>query len=628
MAETFERRLSAILSADVVGYSRLMAVDEERTVRALTVCRNDIQRLVGESRGRIVDNPGDCILAEFPSATDAVRAAQAIQTALAERNSDVPVDQRMEFRIGIHLGEVIVEGEEIYGDGVNIAARLEALAAHGGVNVSRAVKDQAARNLGLNYEDLGEKSLKNIPEPVHVYAVKPASSGADGALPEKVDGARGTVARLGWRRRTVAAIAVALVAAAAWLVSSEGDPPADISPDTAASASEPSLAVLPFANMSDDPEQEYFADGITEDLITDLSKVSALLVIARNSVFAYKGKAVKIEKVAAELGVRYILEGSVRKAGGRVRITAQLLDGTNGHHLWAERYDRELTDIFTVQDEVTKRIVTALELRLSEAEHRRLTQVPTRNIEAYDYFLRGQAYLNRYAKDSIQPARELFAGALELDPEFALAYASLAMTYVGAWAIEWSTSPDVLERATELVGKALELGGDDSRVHSLASLIYGMTRHYEQGIAEAERALELNPNDSGAYIALGSIMNHLGRSDEAVEFLAKALRLDPHARPIAFFHIGIAYQALGRDEESIIAMRRCLEAAPEMASAHLHLAVSYLRTGQEEAARAEVAEVRRLQPGFSVAEFRERIPAQATDRLDRFADDLRKLGLS
>src|SRR5712691_2392645 len=425
---SMERKLTAILSADVKGYSRLMGADEVATIRTLTVYREVMGALIQQHRGRVVDAPGDNLLAEFASVVDAVQCAVRTQQELKTRNVDLPPDRRMEFRIGINLGDVIVEGERIYGDGVNIAARLEGLAEAGGLCISGTVYDQVKTKLSLDYEELGAQVVKNIAEPVRVYRVhlEPRPAAPAVRQPKRL-------MATSWRKLALAALGLVLIlggGVTVWHLTFRRPAPAGGLPSERAAAlplpEKPSIAVLPFVNMSGDPEQEYFSDGMTEDLITDLSKLSGLFVIARNSVFTYKGKAVKPEQVSRELGVRYVLEGSVRKAGDRVRITAQLVEATTGYHRWADRYDRDLKDIFAVQEEISRKIVAALAVQLTPGEQARLGRKYTENLEAYDAYLRGREYLTRYTQETNGQARQMFEKAIALDPTFALAYALLS----------------------------------------------------------------------------------------------------------------------------------------------------------------------------------------------------------
>ena len=433
--QEFKRKLTAILSADVEGYSRLMGDDEQATVRTITAYRGIMSTLIQQYRGRVVDSPGDNLLAEFASVVDAVQCAVEIQQVLKARNAELPDDRKMEFRIGINLGDVIVEGDRIYGDGVNIAARVEGLCEGGCICLSGSAFEQIENKLPLVYESLGEHTVKNISKPVNVYKANIETLPAVSPVERK---------------------ALEL-------------------PD------KPSVAVLPFANVSGDPEQEYFSDGMAEDLITDLSKISSLFVISRNSSFTYKGKNVQVQQVGEELGVRYVLEGSVRKAGNRVRITAQLVDTKTGYHLWAERYDRNLDDIFELQDEVTQKIVAALKVELTQGEQENLERTPTDNLEAYDYFLRGESFLWSTTKETTAQARQMFKRAVELDPEFALAYAHLGMTYWLDWGLLWSNDPDNLEQGFNLAQRALALDDGLSRGHIVLGISYLWKRqHYQR----------------------------------------------------------------------------------------------------------------------------------------------------
>src|SRR6266850_4414983 len=380
-----ERRLTAILAADVVGYSRLMGVDETGTLAALKTLQTDfIDGKIAEHQGRTVKLTGDGILVEFPSVVNAVACAAELQRGMRDRNASVPQDRRIEFRIGVNLGDVIVEGEDIFGDGVNVAARLESIAKPGGIMISGSVRDHVGNRLDLTFEDMGEQTLKNIERPVRVYSV---------ALSDPV-----------------------------------ARDPEDVAPalQEQLDKERPSIAVLPFNNMSGDPEQEYFSDGITEDIITDLSKVSGLFVVARHTAFTYKGKPVKVQQVGRELGVDYILEGSVRKAGTQVRVSGQLISARDGDHLWADRFDRDLTGIFAIQDEITHAIVDQLKIKLLPREKKSIAQMPTESVEAYTYYLRGRDFLHRYSKRYFELARRMFAKAIELDPNYARAYAGVA----------------------------------------------------------------------------------------------------------------------------------------------------------------------------------------------------------
>jgi TolB-like protein/class 3 adenylate cyclase/cytochrome c-type biogenesis protein CcmH/NrfG len=590
-----ERKLTAILSADVKGYSRLMGEDEEATIRTLTAYREVMTTLIGRHRGRVVDSPGDNLLAEFASVVNAVQGAVEIQRELELRNADLPHDRRMEFRIGINLGDVIVEGERIYGDGVNIAARLEGLAEPGGICISGTVYDQVETKLALQYEYLGAQVVKNITKPVPMYRVRLA--------PEKATHEAASPLRPRHLEITVGhAKTIAL-------------------PD------KPSIAVLPFANMSSDPEQEYFSDGITEDLITDLSKLSGLFVISRNSVFLYKGRAVKPEQVSQELGVRYVLEGSIRKADKRVRITAQLIDATTGYHVWADRYDRDLQDIFALQDEVTQKIVMALEVKLTPGEQERLGQPLTNNLEAYDCYLRGLEYQFRFTKEANVQARQMYAKAVELDPQFAAGYACLGFAYFDQWSLGWSQDPQTLEQAFTLAQQAIAVDHLLPDGHRLLGIVYVWKKQHELAIAEARRALDLNPNHADGYVALGDILNWAGRAEETVPLVEKAMRLNPQYPVWYLWDLGHAYYLTGRYKEAIATFKRVLTRSPDFMPAHAYLAAIHSESGREEDAQSEGAEFLRLSPQLSLDVLRQRLPYKDPEVLERVLTAAHKAGL-
>ena len=561
-------RLAAILSADVVGYSRHMAQAELATVRELTAQRERISRLVAEHAGRVVDAPGDNLLAELPSATDAVACAVAIQRTLAEH----PGDLGMQVRIGVHLGDVLVEGDRIYGDGINVAARLEALAEPGGVCMSGVVHDQVRSRLELACEDMGEQSLKNIPTPVRAFRLKP-----------------------------------------------------DAAPSAAPESSEPhSVAVLPFANMSGDPEQEYFADGLTEDLITDLSKIAGLLVISRTSAFTYKGRAVKVSDVGRDLGVRYVLEGSVRRSGDRVRITAQLVLAGTGHHVWAERYDREMGDIFALQDEVTASIISALELSLPRAPTRAAAP-PTSHLEAYDHYLRGLSYLRRVTRDGNERARREFERALEIDPAFGLVHAAIARSHVNDWVTRGTDDASVMDRAFEHARQAISLDETQAVPHGVLASLYSFSGRHEEAVVEGERAVELDPNDGEVLGYLGNALNMASRYRDAADVLERALRLDPSSDR-SLFGLAVSYRHLDRHAEAIELNRRALRANPEWHPAAMNLAALHAELGELDEARAALAELRRIVPDFSMATI-PRLPFRNPDDLAWIVRNLRKAGL-
>jgi adenylate cyclase len=578
--EALKRRLAAILSADVKDYSRLMGENEEATVRTLTAYRGVIATLVQKHKGRVVDSPGDNLLAEFGSVVDAVRCGVEVQEELRGRNEELPGHRKMEFRIGINLGDVIVEGEQIFGDGVNIAARVEGLAESGGIAVSETVYDHIENKLAFDYEFLGEHSVKNIKKPVRVYRVRMESATtASGAIPDL---------KL---------------------------------PDR------PSIAVLPFLNMSGDPEQEYFSDGITEDVITDLSKVSGLFVIARNSTFTYKGKSFKVGEVGRELGVRYVLEGSVRKAGNRVRITAQLIDAQTEGHLWAERYDRDLKEIFSLQDEVTQKIVTALTVKLTEDDRERLGKKDTDNLEAYDYILRGMEYQYSVTKEANIQARQMFEKALALDPGYALGYSWLGRSLWLDWVFGWSQDPRTLERTHELAQKAIALDDSQPSGHSLLGDVLLWKKQHGKAIAELEKTIALNPNDADAIAGLGDILSWAGRPAEAIGLVKKAMRLNPLCPVFYLWNLGHALFLTGQYVEAIEKFKKALNRNPDYIPAHAYLAVCYGELGRQEEARIEAAEVARLTPQFSSERWKEKLPYKDQAVLERMVEGLCKAGL-
>jgi adenylate cyclase len=569
-----KRKLTAILSADVKGYSRLMGDDEAWTVQTLKAYKDVMGNLIERYRGRVVDAPGDNLMAEFASAVDAVQCAVEIQKELTTRNAGLPVDRKMEFRIGVNLGDVIIEGDQIYGDGVNIAARLQELAEGGGVCISGTVYDQIEDKLGLDYEFLGEKTVKNIKRPVRAYCVR------------KDPGLRRTSQR------------------------SE-------LPD------KPSIAILPFVNMSGDPQQDYLSDGITEHLITDLSKISGLFVIASNSVFTYKGKPVKVEQVGQELGVRYVLEGSVQKSGDRLRITAQLIDAVSGYHIWAERYDRDMEDIFLLQDEVTEKIIATLRVKVEKAEIERVLRKPTESLKAYDYALRGREYMHETTKEQNARAQDMFRVAIELDPRYAGAYAGLGWAYFQDWVHLWNPDPKSLDTAIELAQKAVAMDPSLPSAYRLLGECHSWKRQYAQAISEIETAIALDPNDAENYAVLSIALGWVGRPEEAVAQMEKAMRLNPYYPVMYLFGLGLAQFSMQKHEEAIVSLRKVLMRAPDFLWAHGLLAVIFAGADRMEEARAEISEVLRIDPDYS-PEALEMIPFKDQTFSEKMIEALRK----
>ena len=498
-----ERRLSAILAADVVGYSRLMGANEVGTLTSLKSHRSElIDPTIAEHHGRIVKLTGDGMLIEFPSVVNAVECATEIQRDMPVRNAGIAEDRRIEFRIGINLGDVIVDDDDIFGDGVNVAARLESVAKAGGIAVSQSVRDNVGNRLDLVFEDIGDQQLKNIEFPVRVYNVQ------FGDMPTRPKG--------------------------------QG-------PEELAEADKPSIAVLPFNNMSGDPEQEYFSDGISEDIITDLSKISGLFVIGRNTSFGYKGMSPQLQQVASDLGVKYLLEGSVRKAGQRVRVNAQLIDGSNGGHLWADRYDRDLTDIFAIQDEITHAIVEQLKIRLLPKEKKAITQAPTANVEAYNYYLKGRQFSHNFTKSFLLLARQMFSKAIELDPNYARAYAGMASC--NSRLKTWYKVPIEPEEILSIAAKALEL--DPNLAEAYAAQGEALSASGRKGEAESafERALELEPNHFEGHLFYARFNVTQGNLERAAKHYERALEIQPDDSQAPFL-LQIVYRTLGRDEES------------------------------------------------------------------------------
>jgi adenylate cyclase len=590
--EGFKRKLTAILSADVIGYSRLMRDDEEATVRDLATRRVLITEIIQQHNGRVVDSPGDNILAEFASVVDAVNGAIKIQQEIKRSNTETPEDRRMEFRIGINLGDVIEEEERIYGDGVNIAARVEGLAAGGGIAISGTVYEHIKDKLSLGYHYLGEQDVKNISEPVRVYRLltEPADAG------KMIGKEKSKSKSLRWAASAaIALIALVIGAFAIWnyyfrpsFEPASADKMAFQLPD------KPSIAVLPFTNMSDDSKQDYFADGIAEDLITDLSKMSGLFVIARNSTFVYKGKSVKIRKVAEELGVRYVLQGSLRKAGEQVRINTQLIDATTGNHLWANRFDGKLENIFALQDKITQKIVVALAVKLSEGEQQKVNRKETDNIEAYDAFLKGWEHYRRWTPEGFRKAIPYFEKAIELDSKYGRAYAAIASVYTEGYQRAWDWSHFLgvsAEAMPGLAGKYLKeaLNNPTPLAHQVASKWYIIIRFPEEAIAEAERAIALDPNDAAGYTAMAEALIYSGRPGEAIDFVNKAMRLDPHNISNYLYTLGLSYFGMEQFQEALSFFERAFKLNPEIGLVQrAYIAATYVHLGQEKKAMVEL----------------------------------------
>jgi len=578
-----ERKLAAILAADIAGYSALMGADEARTVRDLKGHQAVRAPMIGQHGGRIIDTAGDGILAEFGSVVNAVECAVAIQKTMAERDATIEADRQMRFRIGITLGDVIHDEARVYGDGVNIAARLEGIAAPGGICISATAYEHVHKKLAITFTDLGDQQLKNIEQQVRVYRIdcgpvpnisqpRPALS-----LPEK-----------------------------------------------------PSIAVLPFTNLSGDPKEDYFSDGITEDIITELSRFSELFVIARNSSFTYKGKAVDVRQVGRELGVRYVLEGSIRRAGDRVRITAQLIDAATGAHRWAERYDRELKDVFAVQDEVARKIVTILAAHIIKAETARVLLKPPATWEAYDYYLQAAAVFNTFLSTreakAIHTVRDLLQRCISKDAHYSRAYALLSYSYL-VLAInpvdENFLKDAVFSSARRYATKALQLDPYSPYAHAQLGNVLTWQRQHDEAIAAFERAIALNPNFSDR--RFGEALIFAGEFERAIDVIEGHMRLNPFYPPSAPGFLGFAYYMLQRYPEAVMRLRECISRAPRFLLARSALAATYARMDQLGEARAEMAEALRVGPGFAVAATR--FLFKHSKDGEHYYEGLRKAGL-
>ncbi len=618
--DRLKRKLAAILHADVVEYSRLSREDEEGTYRRLRDHLDYFAKAIRSHNGSVVNTAGDAILAEFPTASEALTCATAVQRAFKDRDRDIPEEQQLRFRIGVNLGEVIVDRDDIYGDGVNVAARLEGLAEPGGICISQAVHAAVGRKLDLTYQDIGRQQVKNIAEPVHAYQVL-------------LNGAVRSARTRAIPRRTAALITAGLalilvLAGGAWFGFDRlGEETGAEDRIVALDDSMPSIAVLPFQNLGGNAKEDYFSDGITNDIITDLSRFSNLFVIASNSVFTYKGKAVSVREVGRDLGVRYVLEGSVQKVGNAVRINAQLIDATTDRHLWADRYDRDLNDIFAIQDELTASIVAALQLVLTDDEQTRVARQYTDNIEAYDLFLRGRTYL-RGTKRTHLKARELFDQAIDLDPNFATAYAEKSLTYFAGFIMPMTRDPEVLEESVNMAERAVALDASLPLAQARLGWAYFANQRHEEAIAAGRRAVALGPNDAESHAQLGNILNWSGKPEEAINLIRKAMRLNPHYPFYYLFYLGHSHYLLGNREKSIELMKRVVTRAPNFLPVRRHLAVLYQEVGLEEEAKVQTAEVLRIFPGASIEDSRQRcLYVNDPTLLERFFDGLRKSGM-
>jgi len=627
--EGFKRKLTAILSADVAGYSRLMGEDEAATVRALETYRRVISDLIQQHRGRVVDSPGDNILAEFASVVDAVQCAVAVQKEIQARNLELPETRRMQFRIGINLGDVIEEGDRLYGDGVNIAARLESLAEPGGICVSKTAFDHIETKLPLGYEYLGEQTVKNIAKPVCAYKVQmdPRVTVKAKAKVKPKEGARRRPMIIG----LVVVLLMAVGAAALWQFGfTPVSPPVEKASQQQMAfplPDKPSIAVMPFLNMTGEKNQDSFCDGLSESLIMALSKVPYLFVIARDSTFRYKGKGVKTKQVSEELGVQYVLEGSVQKAGDRVRVTAQLIEALTGHHLWSERYDRSLKDIFDLQDEITMKILTELRVKITGDETAHIQAKGTNNLQAYLKVLEAVGYGSQMNKEANAAAQRLLREAVRLDPNYAMAHSYLsAMLGQQVWFGASESPQETLSNAMKEAQRALELDNSSAEAQGAVGQVFLLLGQHDKAIESAERAVRLDPNSARAIVFLVLSLNFSFRSEEAIPLIKQGIRLNPFY-PLLYSQLGIAYRETGRYEEGIAAFKKALQLAPNYLLANLMLAILYSYAGREDEARAAAAEVMRINPNFSLIKYAKETPWKEGPRRDRIMDALRKAGL-
>jgi len=587
-----QRRLAAVLSADMVGYSRLMEIDETGTLARLKAHRLElIDPAIAKANGRIIKTTGDGMLVEFRSVVDAVRAAVEIQARMARRNADVGDARRIDFRIGINLGDLIVEDGDIFGDGVNLAARLQELAEPGGICVSRAVRDQVGERADCRFEDLGERTVKNIARPIGVVRVVPEGQ-AQGGAPSR------------------AAPQAAAPPPAAALAPARGD--------------KASLVVLPLLNMSGDPEQEFFADGMTEDIITELSRFRDLEVISRNTSFVYKGKAVRVSDVARELGVQYVVEGSVRKAGNRVRITVQLIEATQDKHIWAERYDRDLEHLFELQDEVTSSIAATLPGRLEAVARDRAAKKPTENMTAYECVLAGKVLHHRRTREDNAKAQALLDRAVALDPNFAHAHAWRACVLGQAWTNGYTEDREATwQQVLAELRQAQALDDDDSDVHRILAAVSMAEGNLERAAYHQDRALGLNPNDDLIVVQQGELLTLVGRPEEGAEWIRKAMRLNPYHPERFWGHLGRALLMARRHGEAVDAYRRI--AAPDV-PVRAYLAAALAHAGDDAGARRAVTAILEAQPDFTVEAHMRTLRLQRAEDLAHVRDGLLAAG--
>jgi TolB-like protein/class 3 adenylate cyclase/Tfp pilus assembly protein PilF len=631
------RKLSAILSADVKGYCLLMTRDEASTIQTLKEYRIIMSEIINQHNGRVVDAPGDNIMAEFSSVVNAVQCSVEIQKILKEKNAELPDEKRLEFRIGINIGDVVQDGGSLYGEGVNIAARIEGLAEPGGICISRGAYDHIRNKLGFGYEYLGEHDVKNIKHPVRVYNILTSQEDAGKLVGEKP---KPLLKSWVWSAIVVAIIILTLVGYQLFQkITAPEFEPAAIKNMAFPLPEKPSIAVLAFDNMSDDPKQDYFSDGLTKDIITALSKASDMFVIDHNSISTYKGKEVEVNQVAEELGVQYVLEGSVRKSGDRVRITTQLIDSLSGHSLWAERYDKDLKNIFAIQDEITLSIIKELQINLTEGERIRLRS-DTKNLEAWICFIKSRAYYKNFKKEEYAKGIKLLERAVELDPEYTSSWAILGLYHYNFYKRDWSNTSELAavsrKRGIALVEKALEM--DEYNIVALNSRagIYLHERQWDKALAMLEKSITSQPSDSIALSTLAKYKFCLGKFEEAIEHGKKGIRLDPFHSSWQLWYLARAYNWSGQYKEGLEVYERILKLCEKenctegtIAAVRTEIAMSYMGLGMEKKARTQIVESLRLHPTLASLENRRKyFSKRFVDQsyVEKIIDTLRKAG--
>jgi adenylate cyclase len=630
--EGFKRKLTSIFSADAVEYSRLMGDDEEATVRTLKSYRDVMFSLIKQNSGTVIDSTGDNLLAEFVSVVDAVQCAVAVQKEIKARNDELPVNRRMQFRIGINLGDVIQEDDRVYGDGVNIAARLEGLAEPGGICISKTAFDHIESKLPYGYEFLGDQTVKNIAKPVGAYRVlmEPRVTVAGEPEEEKPAPIRRIPILVG-----AAVVLVLAIAIGVWqfYVRRPSVEPASKEKMAYPLPDKPSIVVLPFDNLSGNPEQDYIADGISDNIISALSYIPEMFVIARNSSFTYKGKPVKIQQVSEELGVQYVLEGSVLKSGDKIRITAQLIDALTGGHIWSERYDRDFKDLFDLMDEITQEVVVALQVKLTSGEQARMWYGSTRNLEAWGYAVKGLGPFYHYTKDGNAKARELFKRAVEIDPEYVHAIVMLGMTHFIDARIGYTDSrAESLKLAEEMAKKAMALNDNDPTVHSLWEYIYMIRGEYDKAVEEGRKSIALAPNNADIHSLFGQLLYFSGMFEESVEMCEKAVRLHPNPPLYFLVHLALAYRWVGRYDESLAVTEQLIERSRKVKylggviGGYAISAVTYIKLGRDSDARKNIAEILKIHPKYSLRDPGKTELYKDPAHLQEVLDALRKAG--